>query len=77
MTLHAKMAIPCSELDINVYNSDYFQLGVFYKSYLRISTAEKHIGTIRIKHFWTYKKDHMSFIIDQIKIKDTVVNRVL
>ena len=40
------------ELDINVYyfeSFDYFQLRFFYKSDLRIYTAGKHTGMIRIK----------------------------
>ena len=34
------------------YELDYFQMQVLYVSGLRIFTAGKHIGIIRIKHFY-------------------------
>ena len=37
-----------------ILETGYLQLWALYKSDLRISSARKHIGMIRIKHFWTY-----------------------
>ena len=35
-----------------ILKTDYFQMWVFFTRDLRISTAGKHIGILRIKHFY-------------------------
>ena len=54
------------ELYINLtLKTDYFILYFLCKSDLRISTAEKHLGIIRIKHFEALENDNIIPIIDE------------
>ena len=57
-----------AQSSMNVYDFffNYFQLWVLYKSDLRISTAQKHMGTIRNKHFHTSRNKDIFHITDQM-----------
>ena len=90
MTFHAEMAMPDKqlyllnlclikfELMFIVKKAAYFPFGFLYKRDLRISTAEKHTGIIRIKLF--LNRDNRQYIphyrSDKSK-KGTVVNQAL
>ena len=57
-----------------ILKTDYFQLWFLYS---RISTVRKHIGIIRIKHFYTLTNDNIVWIINQIQVSSVSVNRAL
>ena len=55
-------------IDLIISKTYKFQVCFLLEGDLRISIAEKEIGIIRIKPFYTWKNDNILHIINQIKV---------